>query len=94
MADFNLEDKITFEELSPSLQKLLNGMASSADYDSLQKLAIKLNNQMNDVRLTITSNQSAISSPVNDKELSSNTKNDLIYTYSSNKWVATGAVYS
>ena len=94
MADFNLEDKITFEELSPSLQKLLNDKASSADYDSLQKLAIKLNNQMNDVRLTITSNQSAISSPVNDKELSSNNKNDLIYTYSSNKWVATGAVYS
>jgi hypothetical protein len=95
MADFNLEDKITFDELAPSLQKLLNGLAPSTDYASLQKLANKLDGQLNGIRLTITANQSSVSSPLANKEISVNTTNDIIYTFSSSgKWVPTGAVYS
>jgi hypothetical protein len=81
MSNFNPEDKITYNELAPSLQELLNGKASKEDLNVLIKL-------INGIRLTVGT--AAPTAPINNKEIWINTSTNLIMRYN-NGWVDNNA---
>ena len=63
---FNLENKVTFEELAPSLQKMIGDSVKKSDYDATAALVIKVYNNLGTVRVTIGSGTGAVSSPQNE----------------------------
>lgn len=81
---FNLEDKIKWSELAPSLQKKFT------DIDSIIKSEHdKTINQMSDVRTTIS--RVAPSNPTNNKELWADEKYRVLRAFSSDFWEFTRA---
>lgn len=81
---FNLEDKIKWSELAPSLQKKFT------DIDSIIKTEHdKTINQMSNVRTTIS--RSAPANPTNDKELWADEKYRVLRAFSDNFWEFTRA---
>jgi hypothetical protein len=91
---FNTNDKITFNELAPSLQNKLNNTVTKSDYDTLYSDIQALIAQVGDIRTTITSNPSAISNPKVNKELVINTSNNTVQTYTASGFVGMHSVYS
>lgn len=81
---FNLEDKIKWSELAPSLQKKFTDIDSiiKAEHD-------KTINQMSNVRTTIS--RVAPSNPTNDKELWADEKYRVLRAFSDNFWEFTRA---
>lgn len=102
---FNSEDKISYEELAPSLQAILN---NSIDLDTYNVLNDKINNLnayvntfiggLDGVRISITTSLNNISSPVNNKELAFiyNTNGAYVsmYIYAAGSWKIVHAVYA
>ena len=66
---FNPENKLTFEELAPSLQQLINSKAKKSDFDVTAALVTKVYNNLGTVRVTIGSGTGVVSGPQNGKEL-------------------------
>lgn len=91
---FNLENKLTFEELAPSLQKMIGNSVKKSDYDATAALVIKVYNNLGTVRVTIGSGTGAVSSPKNDKELLLDTSDHSVRGYTNNNWFTCGGVYS
>lgn len=81
---FNLEDKIKWSELAPSLQKKFTDIDSiiKAEHD-------KTINQMSNVRTTIS--RVAPQNPINDKELWADEKYRVLRAFSDNFWEFTRA---
>lgn len=81
---FNLEDKIKWSELAPSLQKKFTDIDSiiKAEHD-------KTINQMSNVRTTIS--RVAPSNPTNDKELWADEKYRVLRAFSEDFWEFTRA---
>lgn len=81
---FNLEDKIKWSELAPSLQKKFTDIDSiiKAEHD-------KTINQMSNVRTTIS--RVAPSNPINDKELWADEKYRVLRAFSEDFWEFTRA---
>ena len=81
---FNLEDKIKWSELAPSLQKKFTDIDSiiKAEHD-------KTINQMSNVRTTIS--RVAPSNPTNNKELWADEKYRVLRAFSDNFWEFTRA---
>lgn len=84
---FNLEDKIKWSELAPSLQKKFTDIDSiiKAEHD-------KTINQMHNIRTTIS--RSAPSNPTNDKEIWADEKYRVMRAFSDNFWEFTRAGWS
>lgn len=91
---FNPENKVTFNELAPSLQALINSKEGSSNFEMTRYLAEKMNNQLNDVRITITSNTANVPNPVVNKEMLMNTTDHVMYGFNGNRWYACGGCYS
>jgi hypothetical protein len=89
---FNKEDKVTLEELSPTLQTLLSNTITIADFNTVKAEADKIIQQIGDNRISIVGNVGSISDPQNDKELAIETSTGLSYRYK-NGWIPNGAVY-
>lgn len=91
---FNLENKLTFEELAPSLQQIINSKAKRSDYDVTAGLVLKVYNNLGTVRVTIGSGTGAVSGPQNGKELLLNTSDHSVQGYTNDSWFTCGGVYS
>lgn len=91
---FNPENKLTFEELAPSLQQLINSKAKKADYDVTAALVTKIYNNLGTVRVTIGSGTGVVSGPQNGEELLLNTSDHSVQGYNNDAWFTCGGVYS
>lgn len=93
---FNKENKISWEELAPSLQDKINGKASLEEFNDLKNRFNALQLLSGGVRISIVSSLNNISSPVNNKEIAIVTADSVvtIYTYISNSWKKIHAVYA
>ena len=86
---FDTENKITYEELSPSLQNKIKKIISRTEFDTFENLVSALEHALNGIRITVTTALTNISSPKNDKELAI-IGNDGIYScyvYGNSKWI-------
>ena len=89
---FNPEDKVTLEELSPTLQALLANTITIADFNIVKADVDKIIQQVGDNRISIVGVVGSISDPQNDKELAIETSTGLSYRYKDG-WIPNGAVY-
>lgn len=90
---FNPENKITFEELAPSLQKMVKDCVAVSDFQALQNRVVTISNQIGPNRISIKSDLASIPNPQNSRELALNTTTGLMYGYQ-NAWIPAGGVYS
>lgn len=93
---FNKENKISWEELTPSLQDKINAKASLEAFNALKARFDNLELLSGGIRISIVSSLSNITSPVNNKELAIVTSDSVVtvYTYISNSWKKIHAVYA
>lgn len=102
---FNSEDRISYDELAPSLQAMINKTVSVDSYNALNDKLNSFNAYVNQfvdsldgVRISIVDNLSKITNPVNNKELAIiyNTSSNYtsMYIYSAGTWKAIHAVYA
>ena len=89
---FNPEDKVTLEELSPTLQTLLSNTITIADFNIVKADVDKIIQQVGNNRISIVGVVGSISDPQNDKELAIETSTGLSYRYKDG-WIPNGAVY-
>lgn len=89
---FNPEDKVTLEELSPTLQALLKNTITIADFNIVKADVDKIIQQVGENRISIVGVVGSISDPQNDKELAIETSTGLSYRYKDG-WIPNGAVY-
>lgn len=89
---FNPEDKITLEELSPTLQALLKNTITIADFNIVKADVDKIIQQVGENRISIVGLVGTISNPQNDKEFAIETSTGLSYRYKDG-WIPNGAVY-
>ena len=89
---FNPEDKVTLEELSPTLQALLKNTITIADFNIVKADVDKIIQQVGENRISIVGLVGSISDPQNDKEFSIETSTGLSYRYKDG-WIPNGAVY-
>ena len=70
-------------------------VAISGSYNDLSDKPTSINNatRVGGIRFTIAANQSAISNPINDKEVWFDMTNLVIKVYSGNKWIPMRAVF-
>ena len=90
---FNLEDKITFEELAPSLQDKIRDSVDTSTFSTANNTIIKLFSQLGENRVSITDNLGNIANPVNNRELAFNVSNDQLYSYAGG-WKPSHGVYA
>ena len=93
---FNKENKVSYEELAPSLQALINSKASKDEFNALKAQFDALEVLSGGVRISITSSLNNITNPVNNKELAIITTDAVttVYTRINNSWVKIHAVYA
>ena len=89
---FNPEDKVTLEELSPTLQTLLKNTITIADFNRVKTDVDRIIQQVGDNRISIVGVVGSISDPQNDKEFAIETSTGLSYRYKDG-WSPNGAVY-
>ena len=89
---FNPEDKVTLEELSPTLQALLKNTITIADFNIVKADVDKIIQQVGENRISIVGLVGSISDPQNDKEIAIETSTGLSYRYKDG-WIPNGAVY-
>lgn len=89
---FNPEDKVTIEELSPTLQALLKNTITIADFNIVKADVDKIIQQVGENRISIVGLVGTISNPQNDKEFAIETSTGLSYRYKDG-WIPNGAVY-
>lgn len=91
---FNQENKITYYELAPSLQAIIDSKATIVDLNAVTNRVTNLQKLLGDNRISITDNLGSIANPINSKELAINTANHVQYSYQNNGWVPMGGAYS
>lgn len=86
---FDTENKITYEELSPSLQNKIKKIITRTEFDTFENLVSELEHALNGIRITVTTALTNISSPKNDKELAIIGDNGIYscYVYGNSKWI-------
>lgn len=95
MAEFDLNNKISYDDLSPSLQAMLKGSISEDQYTEIENKINKLTLQLNGIRLSIVTDVNQIPDPVNNKEMAIVQGPKYVYmaTYN-NGWKKACAVYA
>lgn len=93
---FNKENKITYNELAPSLQAMIDNKADKDEFTLVKNKFDTLVALSGGVRITITTSLTSIKSPTNDKEIAIVTTDSVVtmYTYHNNAWVKIHAVYA
>lgn len=95
---FNLEDKVSYEELSPSLQAMIKNSVDQNQFNDLISDLNQIINNLNGIRVNVVTSTSTISNPQNDKDLAIivNTNNKYCYMaiYTGGQWKRIHAVYA
>ena len=88
MLTFDKENKITFEQLSFSLQDKLRRAVSRAEMDQLENTVSIYEKCLNGVRFSIVNSTSEVKNPINNKEVAIVNVGGVffLYIYSNNKW--------
>ena len=89
---FDVSDKITYNELAPTLQDLLDNAITRTEFEQLESEVEQLMVQIGDNRISIVGNVQYIASPKNKKELALETSSTLVYGYDE-EWIPGGGVY-
>lgn len=89
MLNFDKENKITFEQLSDSLQAKFRKIISRNEIDSVYNQLEMCEKALNGVRISFTTNLNTITNPITEKEIAVlNTSGALyIYIYTGNRWL-------
>ena len=90
---YSPENKVTYEELAPSLRQMIDSKTTQTSYNSLAALVSTVYNNLGTIRITIAGSTSAAGSPQNDKELFICTSDGTVQYYK-NGWKKSGGVYS
>lgn len=95
MAEFNKEDKISYDDLAPSLQKMIRDAVTVEELTDIQDSINQTINQLNGIRISIVNDPNTIQSPQNNKEIALVLGSDYTYvcTYN-NGWKRACAVYA
>lgn len=93
---FNEENKISWDELAPSLQEIINNKASVDEFNLIKAKFDNIEINSGGIRISIVSSLNVISNPVNNKELTIVTTDSVttVYTYINSNWVKVHAVYA
>lgn len=95
---FNLEDKVSYEELAPSLQAMIKNSVSITEINNVINDITNITNNLNGIRVSIVNSTSGVANPKNDKELAIvvNSSNKYIYAaiYTGGSWKKIHAVYA
>lgn len=89
MLTFDKENKITFEQLSFSLQNKLRKSVTRSELEQLQNIVELYEKCLNNVRFSVVNATSEIINPINNKEVAIVNKNGafFLYVYTKNKWI-------
>lgn len=89
MLNFDKENKITFEQLSFSLQDKLRKMVTRSDIDKVESLLDMYEFSLSGVRISFVNNLSDVIKPINDCEVAVlNSSGALVlYVYTNNTWI-------
>lgn len=90
----NLEDKVSFDELAPSLQALINSKAGKTEFDNAAGKVSTVFRNLGTIRVSIVGREDNIPNPQQDKELMINTSDFTVEGYGAGKWYKCGGVYS
>jgi hypothetical protein len=87
--EFDTENKITYEELSPSLQNRIKKIIPRGEFDSLENLVSDLEFALNGIRISIVNSLTNISAPKNDQELAIVGRDGIYscYVYGNSTWI-------
>ena len=93
---FNEENKISWDELAPSLQEIINNKASVDEFNLIKAKFDNIEINSGGIRISIVSSLNDIFNPVNNKELAIVTTDSVttVYTYINSNWVKVHAVYA
>lgn len=88
MLNFDKENKITFEQLSFSLQDKLRKIVTKTEIKKIDDLLTIYENALNGVRFSFVNNLNDVQRPVNDGEVAIlNGPALTLWVYSENKWI-------
>ena len=85
---FNTEDKITLNDLAPSLQDLLTRAVKKSEITALQTRVNSLKSLLKDMRFSIVNSFDEVSNPVNNKEIVIKNENNeyKMFVYVGGEW--------
>ena len=89
MLDFDKENKITYEQLSFSLQDKLRKVIPRQEINKVSDLLTAYEKALNNVRISYVNQLSDVTLPVNDADVAILNKNNAfeLYVYTGNRWV-------
>ena len=89
MLNFDKENKITYEQLSFSLQDKLRYIISRAEINKVENLVEQYEQALNGVRFSFVDSLSSVTNPINDREVAilNNDGALVLYVYTNNVWV-------
>ena len=90
----SLEDKVSFDELAPSLQNLIKSKAGKTEFDNAAGKVSTVYRNLGTVRVSIVGSENSVPNPQQDKELMINTSDHTVQGFSDGKWYKCGGVYS
>ena len=89
MLKFDKENKITFEQLSFSLQDKLRKIVTRNEIQKIYDLLDQYESALNGVRFSFVNNLNNVSNPINNGDIAILNNNSVLtlWAYSENKWV-------
>ena len=89
MLDFNKENKITFEQLSFSLQNKLRKLVLQSEINRVENTLKDCEECLNGVRFSYTTNLNTIDHPINDRDVAIVLEDGVhvLYIYTGNRWI-------
>ena len=69
MASFKDNDKISYDDLAPSLQAMLKRSVSKDDLETFKNKVAEIEAKLNGIRLSVVNDVASIPNPQNNKEI-------------------------
>lgn len=95
MAEFNKENKVSYDDLAPSLQEMIRNSITEEELTDILNTINQTIQQLNGIRISIVTDTSQIPEPQNNKEVALvvGQQYTFVCTYN-NGWKRACAVYA
>lgn len=95
MAEFNKENKVSYDDLAPSLQEMIRNSITEEELSDILNTINQTIQQLNGIRISIVTDTSQIPEPQNNKEVALvvGSQYTFVCTYN-NGWKRACAVYA
>lgn len=95
MAEFNKENKVSYDDLAPSLQEMIRNSITEEELTDIMNSINQTIQQLNGIRISIVTDTSQIPEPQNNKEVALvvGSQYTFVCTYN-NGWKRACAVYA